>query len=170
MILLKKYNSLHAGSNGWQVWLMLLFLIFAIIQSLLMQKNDTIRKLITEYLRANGFTDEMIPIIVSQFAHETNNFRSKSFVEGYNPSGMKLPVKRLTTATGVLYGHAKYDDLEAGVKDFRLYYTNLGYPDYYNAPMQVEQYVDALKNKGYFEDSTENYTKGVSKFYALYYG
>jgi len=166
----EKYSLSRAGSNGWLVWLMLLFLIFAIIQSLLMQKNDTIRKLITEYLRANGFTDEMIPIIVSQFAHETNNFRSKSFVEGYNPSGMKLPVKRLTTATGVLYGHAKYDDLEAGVKDFRLYYTNLGYPEYYNAPLQVEQYVDTLKAKGYFEDSYDNYLRGVKHWYSVYYG
>lgn len=133
------------------------------------KKNETVQKLLTDLLRFYGFKDQTIPLLISQFAHETANFTSKSFKEGYNPFGMKLAKKRITTASGELYNHAKYESLADAIHDFRLYYDLFKYPGIYLEPLAIDQYVSDLKKNSYFEDSKENYLKGVKHFYKLYY-
>lgn len=133
------------------------------------KKNETYVKILTDLLRFYRFSESMIPILIAQFAHETANFTSKSFKEGYNPFGMKLAKKRITKATGELYNHAKYESLADAIHDFRLYYDLFKYPASYPEPLAIEQYISDLKKNGYFEDSEQNYLKGVKHFYKLYY-
>lgn len=127
--------------------------------------NDTGKK-VFELLKAEGFNIDTAKYITAQAAHETGNFSSKIFRENNNLFGMKLPVKRKTTATGEKYGHATYENIADSVKDFKLYYKTLGYMGIYPS---IAAYVKALVKRSYFEANPEEYEKGMKYFYNLYF-
>ena len=58
-------------------------------------------------------------IVMRQAILETGWFTSKSFTEGNNFSGMKLPTTRCTKATGSVHGHASYTHWYDCVIDYR---------------------------------------------------
>ena len=96
--------------------------------------------------------------ILAQALHETGGLKSDIFQENNNPFGMKLARKRATFAIGENRGHATFDSIESAVADFDLWARYMNMPK--DFPSEVD-YVQWLKSKSYFEDSVENYLKGV---------
>jgi len=76
---------------------------------------------------------------------------------------MKHPVKRVTTSTGADFNnYAIYDSPDASIEDYVLwwdYHTRNGV-----TKETPEDIVYFMKQKGYFEDSYENYLNGVKRW------
>jgi len=128
--------------------------------------NDFGKDLYLRLIEA-GINPTMSGYLVAQAAHETANFTSDIFKENNNLFGMKLPKVRQTTATGENRGHATFKDIESCIEDMRLYLKYMGYLSTYSS---IEKYIESLKEKRYFTDTIENYTKGMKYFYTLYFG
>jgi len=111
-----------------------------------------------------GFNYKQAQYITAQAAHETGNFQSQIFKENNNLFGMKHAGQRLSQ--GEKNGHAYYKTIEDSVKDYQIYYKLNNYPVTFETP---ENFVDSLKNHGYFEANIENYKKGVRHFLNLYF-
>lgn len=71
-------------------------------------------------------------IVLAQMLLETGNFQSAIFCENNNLTGMKVPRKRATTATGSNRGHAMYPHWTASVMDYKLYQQKFCGGDYYS--------------------------------------
>jgi len=101
--------------------------------------------------------------IEAQARHETGNYTSLSYDLDNNLFGMKNAIKR--KQLGV-----KKED-----RPYRVYKNNaesiadfLIYLDYVNFPTDLQtlqEYVQELKFRSYFEDSEFNYFRGVNQFY-----
>lgn len=113
-----------------------------------------------------GFFFGTAKVITAQAAFETANFTSKIYRENNNPFGMKLPVKRRTTAKGEKNGYAFYESVADAVRDFYLWYDYMKLPENF---IDVETYVNAINFKGYFESDVNLYKNGVQKYYKLYF-
>jgi len=75
---------------------------------------------------------------------------------------MHLPTKRPTMAIGSDSNNwAKFDNIEDSVEDWVLWWK-MYLPTMLNAP--VDKVVNYMKSKNYFEDSYENYLKGVKSW------
>lgn len=122
--------------------------------------------LVLKYLLENGFSLPVSKMIAAQFAHETANFSSELFEKYNNPCGMKVATKRDNKQSGSIKGFASYKSLADGVADYALWWQAANMP--FLRFSSLERFVKALKDKGYFEDSFENYYKGVKNFYELY--
>lgn len=94
-------------------------------------------------------------IVYAQAILETDNFKSKLFIENHNLFSMKEAVKRINTAKGTQYQHAYYDSWVESVYDYAMYSstylsdlkTESDYFDYlakYYA--EDKSYVDKLKS------------------------
>ena len=118
-------------------------------------------------LIAQGFWPGTAEMITAQAAHESANFTSKIFRQNNNPFGMKLPETRFTYATGENLGHAVYDDLEAAVYDYWLYYQARKYPPTWK---DIDTFIETLKINNYFEAPLSLYKKAVKYFYKIYFG
>lgn len=127
--------------------------------------NETGLK-VFELLKAEGFKEGTAKFITAQAAHETGNFTSKIFKQNNNLFGMKLPKKRKTTATGEKYGHATYESIQDSVKDYSLYYKNMGYMAIYPT---IDTFIKALVKRNYFEALETEYKNGLKHFYDLYF-
>jgi hypothetical protein len=108
--------------------------------------------------------------IISQARHETANFTSNVYLANNNPMGMKVPSVRKflgTTGTKAPDGgyYAKYINDTQGFQDFLVWLRARKFP---TGLQTVEQYVQAMKDKGYFGDSTDNYLRGVKFWMAKY--
>ena len=128
-------------------------------------RMNTINK-IKQLLQNNGIGEEMAKIVACQGAHETNNYTSFLYIFNNNCFGMKQPVKRKTLSSGALNGYAHYKNIETSVKDLILWLDFAGMSKNYYS---ITGYVEALKEKKYFEDTTEHYKKGVEYFYKKYF-
>jgi uncharacterized FlgJ-related protein len=128
--------------------------------------KDDIWQTVYLLLLKNGFHYQQAKMILAQAAHETGNFTSPIFKENNNLFGMKFPTIRQTKAIGENKGHAVYKSIEKSVEDFALYYKSLKYLSSYST---INSYIDALKNKNYFEASAEEYKRGLNYFYDLYF-
>lgn len=64
-------------------------------------------------------------VVLAQAKIESGNFTSKIFKENNNLFGMKLPVRRKTTAIGVNRKHAKYSDWVESLIDYKLWQDNM---------------------------------------------
>ena len=65
-------------------------------------------------------------IALAQAKWESTHFTSKIFLEGNNLFGMKLAYQRDTTAIGKHRGHAKYNNWQDSVKDYKLWQSSNG--------------------------------------------
>lgn len=117
-------------------------------------------------LLTQGFFPETAKYIFAQAAFETNNFESKIYLKNNNLFGMRHPKSRETLSLGSKYGYALYSGPEASIADFKLYYKALRYPQIH---LSIPNYVQDLKNKGYFEGNLEKYQKGVIYWYNFYF-
>ena len=60
-------------------------------------------------------------IVYAQAILETDNFKSKLFIENHNLFSMKEAVKRINTAKGTQYQHAYYDNWVESIYDYAMY-------------------------------------------------
>lgn len=168
--MLSKKSNLIKFLISWRGYLLLLILVVGLWISLKMlksQKRVNISNRILNKLNSlPWYGTEMKKIIISQAAHETGNFTSFIFISNNNLFGMRQPEKRNTTSLGKKNNYASFKDIESCIEDFNIYleYVSLS-KNYYS----IKGYCEALKRKKYFEDSTENYIKGVTYFYNLYF-
>jgi hypothetical protein len=81
----------------------------------------------------------------AQIILETNSLKSKICLENNNLFGMKLARSRSTTARGIRYNHAFYDNFIESIRDYKLY------QDYFSAENCSDEYsyLDMLETKGY---------------------
>jgi hypothetical protein len=162
-------NSLGRLRTGWRGWLLLLCLLVLLWKVLKIYKYLTRAIIINEVYTLcvnQGFGAEMSKILSCQAAHETGNFTSFLFFMNNNLFGMKQPQNRKTTSESEKNGYANYKDIEDAVVDIKYYFEYVGLSKNY---FDVGSYVAALKRKGYYEDTEENYQKGIEYFYNKYY-
>jgi len=97
--------------------------------------------------------------VFAQAYHETGGFTSNIFKMNNNMFGMKYPTKRPTTAIGQLNGYALYNNTTDSIRDLLLWFHQFGtIPNF----QTVEEYATYLKEKGYYEDSLQNYIAGMN--------
>lgn len=115
--------------------------------------------LIQKILRDAGYSPNMARMIAAVARHETGNYTSNVFKTLNNFFGMRFPRERDTTA---LYEsdskYSVYSSPADSVRDMVLYLDARRYPFNFNSPRPL---VEMMKAKGYFEDSIENYLRGV---------
>jgi len=159
-----------SGLNTRLKWLISLLVLLLIILFLKERKAmGSPNKIAFEFylkLKQLGFSPELSKMIIAQAAFETGNFTSNIYKKNNNLFGMKLPEKRVTTATGEKYGHAIYDTVFSSIQDYKYYYQEFGLPVGFNT---IRDFVEELKEKGYFEAETEHYIKGVEYYYKIYW-
>lgn len=131
------------------------------------QRNNKVKERITAALISSGISPVTATFVFSQAAHETGNFTSFIFFANNNCFGMKQPKKRKTVSLGEKNGYASYQSIEDSAKDYALYYKAVQLS---GGLQTIDQFVDSLHNKGYFEADIEEYRAGVKHFYNLYYG
>lgn len=102
--------------------------------------------------------------ITAQAMHESGMFASPLYMEHNNAFGMKFPQIRPTVAEAQTEtGYAHYSSPAQSIKDLSLWL------EYVNAPEKFDtasDYVDFIKQKGYFTDSQKTYTNAVVKHLA----
>lgn len=154
---------------------LILLLLFALLFTrLLRTKGPQVRTIIKkpfafdlyQMLIESGFNYRMAQMITAQAAHETANFESHIFKANKNPFGMTMPEKRRTVAKGKKNGYAYYESYKDSVKDYRLYYLARQYPKEFET---VDQFIEAIKRKGYFTAPIAEYKTAVNKFYNAYW-
>lgn len=118
-----------------------------------------------QYLIELGFNYYQAQLITAQAAHETGNFTSDIFKQNNNLFGMKYAKQKF--AAGEKNGHAYYNTLEDSAKDFKIYYSLNDYNPTYK---DIQTYIEALKEKKYFEAPGAEYLNGVKFFHNLYFG
>ena len=125
-------------------------------------------KVLFDTLLDRGFSFIQAEYITAQAAHETGNFTSPVFLRNNNPFGMKYGSLREMDALPDrdLDGYANYKDLNQAVNDFFLYYKYFNYRESYP---DLESYIVALKERGYFEADLSAYLKSVQWFYKKYF-
>jgi hypothetical protein len=166
----KSFGRLPITWRGLVFYPLLVWLFLTLLKNMnLPTKTNIINETglrVFHLLQTFGFSAKMAKLITSQAAHETGNFSSKIFKENNNLFGMKLAKKRRTLAIGEQYGHAKFKSIEDSVKDYKIYHKELGYNNEYP---DIMEFVKALVQKNYFEANPDEYTKGVTYFYNLYF-
>jgi uncharacterized FlgJ-related protein len=103
-----------------------------------------------ERLRAklNELNVRFVEIAVAQAKLETNNFRSKIFLENHNLFGMKQAKSRANMAKGTQYGHAYYNSWEDSVVDYALWVSA------YANRCRTKEQMYALLDGYYAEDNS----------------
>jgi hypothetical protein len=104
---------------------------------------------------------ELNDFILAQWKFETGNYKSSLFNRANNATGMRIASKRKQVRTGETNGYAVYKDLHQCAEDLGLWF------DYVNFPQakSLREYVEALKQKGYFTAPLEKYYNGVKYYY-----
>lgn len=105
-------------------------------------------------------------IIVAQAKHESANFTSAVYKANNNPFGMKVPsIRKFLGSVGTKAPdggyYARYDSDTTAFKDFLIWLTARRFPVDLGS---VEAYATALKAKGYFGDTVENYIRGIKRW------
>lgn len=126
------------------------------------RKTLSQKERIINQCKKRGLTEAAAKVVAAISQHETANFKSKLATSRYNNFfGMNLPTTRETTAiSGSESGFAVYESLEDSVDDFLLWWDMWGWKP-------NEDYVKTvtfMKAKRYFEDTLENYLKGVKSW------
>lgn len=101
--------------------------------------------------------------VLAQAIHESDNFSSNVYKKNNNPFGMKVPSKRpflgrVGTKAPDGGHYAAYDNDMIAFKDY------LKWLRYTNFPIglkTVEEFVAAMKKRGYFGASEESYLKAM---------
>jgi uncharacterized FlgJ-related protein len=131
-------------------------------------KMTTINKIgkeIYQLLIESGFNYNQARFITAQSAHETANFTSYLFTKYNNCFGMTFVNQKL--ASGKINEFATYSNIENSLLDYGFYYRLNNYNKVYST---LTDFIKALKEKSYFEAPEQDYLKGVTNFYNLYFG
>jgi hypothetical protein len=127
------------------------------------------------YLKDLGITSSLAKMIVAQAQHESANFESIVYRKTNNPFGMKEAQLRYTTDKDFgqvivpdgakqadFTGYSEYESLKDAAKDYYYYMQSVRMPGWFGS---VSDFVDFLKDKGYFEADRERYKKAVQLWY-----
>lgn len=109
-----------------------------------------------------GRYKKLSSFVEAQAKHETGNFSSEVFKRANNAFGMKNASVRDQLGKEVendVYRH--YKSLTESIKDLALWMDFTNFPDQVDS---LETYVDELKKRKYFEDTTSNYLNGMKRF------
>ena len=159
-------KTLFSTSLNWLIGLVTLYGAFRLIRTQIKDKMkpsaSEARRTIIKGLQGTPWVN-LTPYIIAQAEHETGGFTSPIFEENNNMFGMKEPSIRKTTAKGTSRGHAVFDNLEDSIADLVLYFEHFNYPFHF---VNLSAYVNYLKERGYFEDTIENYYNGTSKWFS----
>jgi hypothetical protein len=109
----------------------------------------------------------LLPYIVAQAKHETNDFTSKVYKENQNLFGMKwtegrrgqVASKGLQSPEGNHY--AKYLTDSTSIIDLLIWFDVKKFP---LSVLSVNEYAQALKDRGYFTDGLSNYISGLKRW------
>ena len=115
-------------------------------------------------LIAAGYKEPLAGYAAAQAAHETGGFTSFIYLMNNNPWGMKYAGQKF--ASGEKNGYAYYQTVEQSIDDHKAWLIRRAAWIYaVPALVSLEKYVTTLKQYSYFEDSIENYLRGVKHFY-----
>jgi len=117
-----------------------------------------------------GFSPLHAKMIVAQSAHETAGFTSHIFKSNHNCFGMKYAGQ--SSALGEKNGYAYYNSISQSTLDYKHWFERkLGTTNLQTfTATNLEQFVNWLKTRYYFEDSASNYLRGCDYFYKQIYG
>lgn len=129
------------------------------------QRSMSIQQKIFNRLRTRGVPADTARMIVAQAVHETGNFTSELFEKGNNAFGMKLPRRRNTLAIdrGLKVegdSAASFNTVEDSVDDLLLWLDFNSLPINYS---RLEDYIAAIRRKGYFTDTYIRYLTAVRR-------
>jgi len=165
-----KRKNLTPGATGWPGLVMLALCLLPFITLLgsqrLRRKMTTTTKSgydLYALLTEAGFNDRYSRFIVAQAAHESNNFDSLIFKINNNPFGIKYMNQE--TAEGEKNGYAYYKHVGQAVQDYKRIFKSYGLVSL----STLESFVKLLKDRSYFEATTEEYLRGCRWFYNLYF-
>lgn len=117
-------------------------------------------KVIERSLLINGYSPDVAKTSQAIAIHESGWFSNRISKENHNPWGMKGVSKRPTTQIGVdKQGFGIYRNFQDAVDDFILYLQDWKYPKDQSSISMVTM----MKDKGYYEDSFQNYWNGVQR-------
>lgn len=149
------------GASTWPLLLSGLLIAFIVFRKRVNTSAMEYDLLIQKILTDNGYSPNMARMIAAVSRHETGNYSSSVFKTLNNMFGMRFPRERQTTA---LYEsdskYSVYTDAADSVRDMVLYLNARRYPFNFNS---VRDLVETMKEKGYFEDSIDNYLQGVER-------
>jgi len=121
-----------------------------------------------EYLLREWFCENMAVYITAQACFETSvngiPFQSNVFLNTRNCFGFKYSGHPLEIGNYKDYG--VYETVADCVKRYADYYVKMHYPANFAS---VDDFVKALKSKGYFEGDLNEYTNGVKKYTREYF-
>jgi hypothetical protein len=126
----------------------------------------TIKDRIINALISAGLSPVTAAYAFAQAAHETGNFTSVLYLTNNNCFGMKMPKLRSTTADKEQLGYAHYKTIEDSAKDYALWYKFVRLP---GGLQTVDQFVNGLHSKAYFEAPLEEYVNGVKRWHKFYF-
>ena len=154
-------RTLSRGANTWPLLLAGLLIAFIVFRKKLNTSTMELDLLIQKILRESGYSPEMARLVAAVSRHETGNYTSHVFKTLNNMFGMRFPRIRQTTA---LYEsdskYSVYADPSDSVRDMVLYLDARRFPADIDTAFDL---VTEMKERGYFEDSFENYLRGVER-------
>jgi len=169
----RRKNRKPASSKSGNITLTLLsgLLILSALLLTVLNQTRSRKKMITRlynyFVNVKGLSPEQARTLICQSAHETDFWRSNVFKHSNNCYGIKNHKRKVAGKLEIEFkGYATYQNIEGSCNDLidllrRRY--NL------EAANNIYLYVGALKEKGYFEDSLNNYLKGVLYAYKTIY-
>ena len=133
-------------------------IVFALFMSF-KRSNLSQGERIIKKARKLGLTQDQANLVLAISKHETGNLTSELCQPPINNYfGMTYPSKRTTTASGKLTNNfATFETIEDSVEDFLLWWKQYSL-QFTQSPEDMVYY---MKQKGYFEDTYENYLNGV---------
>lgn len=140
------------------------------------QGNKYSAQFFTNLFTSMGVNKKVIPFMVAQIAHETNNFTSIQLLKNNNGAGITYinnPYQINAHRASELpedknYHYAKFDTIQDFANDYlRILKYGIDKPINSNS---LEEFAKRLKNNGFYSDTLDNYTKGLKFFYKKYAG
>ena len=114
---------------------------------------------IYEQAREFGFGEQAAKAIAGQSAHETGRWSSPLANNYFNIFGMKAGGAGQGIESGTINGFNRYKSADDSISDLFAWMAAKGYP--MNDELTIEQHVQWLKSKKYYEDSFANYKRSV---------
>jgi hypothetical protein len=122
------------------------------------------------YFLNKGINPEIIPIIISKIALETNYFTSNAYLLNNNPGGMtwnRNYLKRPGTSIGIKRprneggNYVKYDTLQAAGDDYMRIISRKGRAGSPIDAKTIPDFVSRLKRNGYFTSDPQQYLANI---------
>lgn len=159
-------RSSKKRKNSSNIWVILsaisgiLLLIFHVLKSRGKGFKPDFDSTILRELKGSRY-EALAPYIIAQSRHETDNYNSNVFKRANNLFGMKKPRMRATTAKDQFGEYAAYMNPNDSVQDLIYWFNNSRFPFTVGS---LGNYVRALHQRKYFEDTFDNYYNGLKRF------